>query len=292
MGEAERELGAGVVRALLDRGMVHLWSHSDRLVPVAPHLVLHTALVELQRRLLASQRALMTGHERLAEAARTIGAGAGIVGGLVRVVTDREEITELSISMINVAKSEWMTLENLLQETPMDEAAAIAPLPVFAGGVRCRSIYESGFLHHPAGVRNIRAAVEAGEQARVVPHVGMKLKMADESTALLPLTPTGLGGALLVECPSIVGGLREYFEMFWSQAVPFGEGAGADLTGLSEVERRVLQMMGSGLQDGSIARRLDVNVSTVRRHINRMKERLNVESRFAMGAAAVRRGWI
>ena len=71
------ELGEGVVRALLDRGMVHLWSHSDRLVPVAPHLVLHTALVELQCRLLAGQQTLMTGHERMVEAARMIDVVAG-----------------------------------------------------------------------------------------------------------------------------------------------------------------------------------------------------------------------
>jgi hypothetical protein len=36
-----------------------------------------------------------------------------------------------------------MTLDNCLQETPIDETTATPPLPRFKGSVRCRSIYET-----------------------------------------------------------------------------------------------------------------------------------------------------
>jgi DNA-binding NarL/FixJ family response regulator len=50
--------------------------------------------------------------------------------------------------------------------------------------------------------------------------------------------------------------------------------------------------MALGLGDGAIAHRLGVSTSTVRRHITTLSTRLNVSSRFAMGAAAKRRDWI
>jgi hypothetical protein len=48
----------------------------------------------------------------------------------------------------------------------------------------------------------------------------MKMKLADYTTAMLPLTPAGTGGALLVRAPVIIAALREYFEMLWERATP------------------------------------------------------------------------
>ena len=51
-------------------------------------------------------------------------------------------------------------------------------------------------------------------------------------------------------------------------------------------------MMATGANDEVIARRLDISVTTVRRYIAMIMERLGVSSRFAAGAAAQRKGWI
>jgi hypothetical protein len=45
----------------------------------------------------------------------------------------------------------------------------------------------------------------------------MKMKLADQTTALLPLTPTGTAGALVVRAPVIIAALREYFELLWER---------------------------------------------------------------------------
>ena len=37
---------------------------------------------------------------------------------------------------------------------------------------------------------------------------------------MLPLTPTGTAGALVVRAPVIIAALREYFELLWERATP------------------------------------------------------------------------
>ena len=49
---------------------------------------------------------------------------------LVSVVSDRAEISELSASLVNTARQDWMTLENLATEMPLTEDFAQPPLPV------------------------------------------------------------------------------------------------------------------------------------------------------------------
>ena len=287
--------GPEAVEALTRRGMAHIRPDGPaappKLVPAPPDLALQGVLAELGRRLVTDQERLLTGHRRLSEAHRAPTADAdGLPDRLVEIVTDRAEISRLSYSLINAARRDWLTLDNYVLETPVEESTGFAPLPVFDGEVTCRAIYETRCAEHPIGVKTIEAAVQAGEQARLLPRIGMKMKLADEAVALLPLTPTGMSGALLVRSPVIVGALREYFELLWERAIPFG-GASAEAP-LTDVQAAVLQMLAQGLSDEVISRRMNLSLSTVRRHITAIREALGVETRFAAGAAAVRRGWI
>jgi hypothetical protein len=93
-------------------------------------------------------------------------------------------------------------------------------MPALAGAVRCRSIYAASVMDEPAARRIIGACAEAGEQARLLAAVPMKMKLADHTTAMLPLTPTGTAGALVVRAPVIIAALREYFELLWERATP------------------------------------------------------------------------
>jgi len=298
--EAPAMLGSlDAVEALTSCGMAHVRpggpAAPPRLVPAPPDLALQGVLADLGRRLLAEQERLLTGHRRLSEVNRVSASatGDGPLGQLVEIVTDRAEISRLSYSLINAARHDWLTLDNYVLETPVEETTGFAPLPVFEGEVRCRAIYETRCAEHPIGVKTIEAAVKAGEQARLLPRIGMKMKLADEAVALLPLTPTGMSGALLVRSPVIVGALREYFEMLWERAVPFGSPDGkAPSSPLTPTQATVLRLLAQGLPDEVIARRMDLSVNTVRRHITAIREALGVDTRFAAGAAAVRRGWI
>jgi DNA-binding NarL/FixJ family response regulator len=98
---------------------------------------------------------------------------------------------------------------------------------------------------------------------------------------------------LVIRAPVIIAALRGYFEMLWERATPIrGRRAADPVDRLPPAQQRVLQMMAEGLHDEATARRAEISITTVRRHIATIMDRLGVNSRFAAGAAAQRRGWI
>jgi DNA-binding CsgD family transcriptional regulator len=139
----------------------------------------------------------------------------------------------------------------------------------------------------------IDACADAGEQARLLPAVPMKMKLADHTTAMLPLTPAGTSGALVIRAPVIISALREYFELLWERATPLKpQHPAAPGDRLTPAQQAVLELMAKGLQDDKIAQLTGTSTTTVRRHITAIIRRLGVSGRFAAGAAAQRRGWI
>ncbi len=298
--QAEALVGdAGLVATLTDWGMAHVQPHSPAdpawLRPASPDLALQVVLVGHQTRLARDQELLLDGHRRLADAQARFGTGMNgrFPAHLVSVVSDRAEISELSVSLANTARKDWMTLENAHTEMPLTDDFAEPPLPAFGGRVRCRSIHGASVLDDPAGRRIVRACAEAGEQARLLPQVPMKMKLADHTTAMLPLTPTGTAGALVIRAPVIIAALREYFELLWDRATPLtAQRPAAPGDRLTPAQQAVLELMAQGLPDEVIARHAGISVTTVRRHIAAIMKRLGVPSRFAAGAAAQRRGWI
>lgn len=288
-----------LVRALTDSGMAHIQPHSPAnpawLRPASPDLALQGVLAGHQNRLARDQGLLLDGQRRLADAQAQFGTwmNGRFPEHLVSVVSDRAQISELSASLVNTARKDWMTLENLTTEMPLTEDFAQPPLPAFDGRVRCRSIYDAAAMNDPVARRIIHACAGAGEQARMLPQVPMKMKLADQATAMLPLTPSGTAGALVVRAPVILAALREYFEMLWDRATPLkAKRPTAPDGGLTRAQQAVLELMAEGLHDDAIARRAGMSTTTVRRHIAAIMTRLDVSSRFAAGAAAQRRGWI
>ncbi|MEV0073573.1 LuxR C-terminal-related transcriptional regulator [Amycolatopsis sp. NPDC050768] len=54
----------------------------------------------------------------------------------------------------------------------------------------------------------------------------------------------------------------------------------------------MLSLLAAGLTDEAIARSTGTGERTVRRHVCAILEILRVESRFAAGVAAAKRGWV
>jgi len=287
-----------LVSALTSRGMAHILPHTPAdpawLRPASPDIALQGVLAGHLHRMAQDQELLAEGHRRLADTQARASAMSGpLTGPLVSVVSDRAEISDLSASLVNTARKDWMTLENLAADMPLTEDFAQPPLPAADGQVRCRSIYDAAAMEDPVTRQIIQACAGAGEQARLLPAVPMKMKLADYNTALLPLTPNGTAGALLIRAPVIIGALREYFELLWDRATPLRPKHPAPPEDrLPPALQAVLELMAEGLNDAAIARRLDISVGTVRRYITIITGRLGVSSRFAAGAAAQRRGWI
>ncbi|OLT31860.1 hypothetical protein BJF79_08685 [Actinomadura sp. CNU-125] len=286
--------GPQMVATLTEAGMAYVeptgLAFERRLVAIPPDLALQSHLAAFARKLVARQERLLEGHRRMADAHPFPGALEASRSRLVRVLTDRAEIRDVSRALLGTARQNWLTLENFALEMPLEEVAGMPPLPTFEGEVSCRSIYQASCTETPLGVRIIENNARAGEEARILPKVGMKMKLADEAAALLPLTKTGASGALLVNSPLIVGALRQYFELLWERAVPFG--AAEVEPPLSAVQQDILQMLAQDMTDERIARELGLNRTSVRRHIGVIRAKLGAADRCAAGAAAARRGWI
>ena len=258
-------------------------------------MALQGVLIGRQTELARGQELLLDGHRRLADAqARySTGLSSRLPDHLVGMIADPAQVRDLSASLMNTARRDWMTLENQYTEMPVTPDFAQPPLPAFGGRVRCRSIYAAAMMDDPVARQNIQQCVQAGEDARLLPQVPMKMKLADQATALLSLTPSGTTAALVIRAPVILAALREYFELLWDRATPLAAPPpepGADQP--TPAQRKVLELMALGLVDDAIASRLGVSTSTVRRHVTALSTRLGVSSRFAMGAAAQRRHWI
>jgi hypothetical protein len=189
--------GAPIVQELCDRGMAHAIPHTPtapatfQAAPVA--LAVQAVLADI----LKQQQNLLEGQRRLIEAqTRPDDTARKPPEHLVEVITDREEILRRSTHLVNTARRDWMTLETAATDMPRSEDNRISCPKALRETVRIRSIYERATTRDPAALENIRRGVDAGEQARILPVVPIKLQIADETAALLALTPTGTGGAL------------------------------------------------------------------------------------------------
>lgn len=61
---------------------------------------------------------------------------------------------------------------------------------------------------------------------------------------------------------------------------------------LTDREREILHWVAAGLQNKEIAHRLDISLATVRNHIHRILEKLDVHSKLEAISLAFRRGWV
>ena len=299
---AEQRLGsAGLIHELTERGLAHVVPPTPTapasFQPVSLDMALLSVLAEIVGRTAQDHDMLMTCLEQLREAL------PGPSGGCdkdprhaVRIITDRDEIIARSSDLINSAHHDWMTLENTATDMPITEDYGVRIPQPMRGKVRCRSIYDQAAVEHPGAFKAIQHAVAEGEEARIVQTVPMKMKLADLFVALLPLSPTASGGALLIRGSDVpvLRALRDYFELKWATATRFGTSQAPLGCPLTREQFQVLELMAMGLSDKAIMHRLGVKESTMSRRVDAIMKQLSVpsKSRFTAGVIAHQRGWI
>ncbi|NUR73325.1 MAG: LuxR family transcriptional regulator [Hamadaea sp.] len=153
-------------------------------------------------------------------------------------------------------------------------------------GVRLRGIYAPEALELPGALRLIRAAVDAGEEARVC-DVPLKLAISDRSAAILPFTADRdamVDSALVVYASTLLDALIRLFDLLWNVAVP------VFATPSAAPDSELVTLLAAGLKDEAIARQLGISVRTVHRRTSELMERLGARTRFQAGLAAARQG--
>jgi HTH-type transcriptional regulator, sugar sensing transcriptional regulator len=89
--------------------------------------------------------------------------------------------------------------------------------------VRARSVYEMSAFDDPAFIAGVKRFIEAGEEARFVESLPLKLVIIDETIVMFGMQdPVGSGGDLtimVVEHPSLAQVLKTSFESTWAQGL-------------------------------------------------------------------------
>jgi DNA-binding CsgD family transcriptional regulator len=263
------------------------------LVPVEPARAIDNAILVRQQQILDQYQGLLRLRDQMQVLQRSYLSSAvppAEVAELVTVVTDQREIGALSVEMVLSAQQDVASIETEHFSRPPDPKSARAlPADLVERGVRFRNIYSRAVLEQIAGsAQMLRASIASGWDCRVYPELPMKMVVVDQRSALLPLGPTGMEGALLVRAPVIVAALRGYFELLWGRAVP----APGNTARLPPEQDQVLRLVLTGMTDAAIARYLEISERTVRRHVGALQERLGATNRVTLAVAAVRDGWL
>jgi HTH-type transcriptional regulator, sugar sensing transcriptional regulator len=93
-----------------------------------------------------------------------------------------------------------------------------------------RSLYEYSVFNDPAVVDGVRLFIRAGERARVVEELPLKLVIIDEAIVMFGMQDPVAGGTdltiMVVDHPSLAAVLRMAFNAYWEQGLDFEEAAG------------------------------------------------------------------
>ncbi|WP_197060950.1 helix-turn-helix transcriptional regulator [Microbacterium mangrovi] len=212
---------------------------------------------------------------------------------LVEVLDGPGAITERVSTLLRSAEEEVLAFDEppYVGGTP---SANTDEYDLLARGVAVRAVYAAEALSIDGKADDIRDLVERGEQARVVPHVPLKMVLVDRRAAVIPLTARAESvrtTAVVVWQSRLCDALIELFEATWERATPVFALASA-VPDMEAVDRELLSLLNAGLKDETIARQLGLSERTVRRRVADLLSRLGATSRFQAGAKAAARGWI
>jgi DNA-binding CsgD family transcriptional regulator/sugar-specific transcriptional regulator TrmB len=167
-------------------------------------------------------------------------------------------------------------------------------LAALGRGVAMRTLYQDIARSHAHNAAYGHTLLSRGGEVRTAPSIPQRMVIVDHAHALVPIDPADTRkGALHVTEPGIVAALLELFGQAWGTAVPLGAVRPDDpQTGLTDHERELLRLLGTGLTDEAAGQRLGLTDRTIRRQVASIMERLGAASRFEAGIKAAQRGWL
>jgi DNA-binding CsgD family transcriptional regulator len=161
--------------------------------------------------------------------------------------------------------------------------------------VSYRALYAQAAVEDPDRFQtNIMPCIKAGEVARVLPKMPVKMLLVDDRVALIGLTSHHVDRhhtALLIHESSVLPALTELFELCWKSATPLG-GDDYSVEVLQPIDRLVLRHLAAGLPDDSVARNLGISKRTMTRYVERLMRLAGADSRFQLAIYAQSHGWI
>ncbi|MBT2510620.1 LuxR family transcriptional regulator [Streptomyces sp. ISL-98] len=275
------------------------WDEPSRLRVVSPEIGLQELLARREGEFLEKQRKIA---ESRVEVARFIDEYATAQQNLRSSVVERldgiggirfriEELTqECESELLTFAPGGGQSESGRKASRPLCEALA-------ARGVVMRSVYLDSVHNDPGSVEHLRWLHTHGDEVRTIVSLPSRMLIFDRAVAVLPVDPDdSAAGAVVLRGHGIIATLCELFDHVWEAATPFSGGRPqpreSESEELSSQERAVLRLLGEGLTDEVVARKLGVSVRTGRRITAELMTRLGARSRFQAGVRAAQLGWM
>jgi sugar-specific transcriptional regulator TrmB len=164
-------------------------------------------------------------------------------------------------------------------------------------GVHYQVVIERAIFEQQGADDDMAGAVRAGEDVRVVEKVPIKMLIADQNMAMVPMDSTGHApAALLVHRSGLLDALIALFDSVWAKARPLrleatGLTENGSVQALAEMDRQILILLLAGLTDASISTQLGLSMRTVQRRVREMMDQAGVHTRLQLGWHAARSGW-
>lgn len=150
-------------------------------------------------------------------------------------------------------------------------------------GQRQRTIYLPDVLESPENVSRLDALLSAGQEQRVGDLLTHEFAIFGDAAVV---TPSAWGDAgsdyLVIRNPVIRGAFQAWFDLAW--------GASPTRGGSEDVDTRLIELLGLGYKDETIARHLGVALRTVRRRVAALMEQHRVTTRYQLGVALAKAG--
>jgi DNA-binding NarL/FixJ family response regulator len=166
-------------------------------------------------------------------------------------------------------------------------------------GVRYRAIIDREALTQQGMPAMVAEALAEGQEIRVVDRVPVKMVIADEEMAMVPLL-SGHNTAhesVFVRSSGLLDALIAYFEASWARAYPLTANAAGDGVVVTDPDRveeadaQVLTLLLAGLTDQAVASQLGTSLRSVQRRIAALMDRAGVNTRIQLGWHAKANGW-
>ncbi|GHJ50500.1 hypothetical protein Cs7R123_78420 [Catellatospora sp. TT07R-123] len=273
-------------------------SGGEAYVAAPPAMALGAMITERRDGLRMAEQALVT----LAEEHRAAVAGRSI-GELIEVLSGVDAIRHRFQQVQQAARKEirhFVTAPYIAVppgSNAQEDAAA-------ERGVRFRVVLERPVLAEPGIVPEIMDSLQRGLELRVADSLPMKLILADEDLALVPIAvsflPGSEPGAVLLHRSALLAALEALFEIVWQRAYPLELAAftGGELPyaevesdGPTPLDRRIMALLLSGLTDQAVATQLDLSLRTLQRRLRHLMDLAGVDTRMQLGWHAARHGW-
>jgi HTH-type transcriptional regulator, sugar sensing transcriptional regulator len=152
--------------------------------------------------------------------------GQGVTDPLdyIEVLRDRRAINERFAELQEEIKNEILVFTKPPYATPPQEEEKGVEV---AREHKARSVYEFSIFDDPETIEGVRHFIDAGEEARFVPELPLKLVIIDERYVMFGMEDPVAGGSeltmVVVEHPSLAATLKVAFETVWSQGLTFEE---------------------------------------------------------------------